>query len=229
MNKIKILLVAGLFAISSVATAGMSLKDKLAGVMEYSNNVVQVTDDTRAGSGTFISPSHVLTNHHVVKTLDIEGEEVIQQFRVHTPDGKTRVALVVGTDSTQDLALLKVVNYKHDSFARLATAVPDKLGSVWSLGFPSGIPLVITNGTYQYRFTNGADVNCELTTAPIFYGNSGGSTIHFEDGEPRLLGVSASVLTGGYSEYHHVACSISYVEIKKFISRVNPNLALNIF
>jgi len=224
--KIKILILAAILAVSTIPAVAQDLSDKL---LAYSNNVVQVFGNSGSGSGTFVSPRHILTNNHVVSPQTQQGAGVPSRMLVLTPDGKTRVALVLNTDVTNDLALLRIVNYKHNSYASFVSEQPTLLDKVWSMGYPGGVPLTITEGRYQYRFTNRYNHICEFNTAPIFFGNSGGSTVVVEDGQIKMLGVPTSIIAAGRSFYPHGSCSVSYTEIQKFIRRANPNLAMRIF
>lgn len=139
-----------------------------------------------SGTGFFVSATgHILTNHHV-----IDGCKV---FRVGVPGAPATPARVVASDSTNDLALLKV-----DLTATGVAAFDSRprLGSsVYVYGFPLGGILATTG-----NFTSGAitatagmadDTRLLQISAPVQPGNSGGPV---KDQSGNIVGVVVSKL-----------------------------------
>ncbi len=104
---------------------------------------VTAADEAGTGSGIILSSDgYVLTNTHVV-TLD--GDAANTTIQVETNDGRLLAAKVVGTDPTDDLAVIKLQNVSGLQPAQFA----DKLnvGDVAiAIGAPLGLSGTVTNG-----------------------------------------------------------------------------------
>jgi len=149
------------------------------------------------GSGFVIDTSgNILTNNHVVAG----ASKVTVQFE----DKKTADAKVVGTDPSNDLALLKV----DPSGLKLA---PLTLGSskavqvgdpAIAIGNPFGLDRTLTTGVIsalqrQIRAPNDFTIsNVIQTDAAINPGNSGGPLL---DAAGRVIGINSQIETGGGS------------------------------
>ncbi|MFJ3232192.1 S1C family serine protease [Streptomyces sp. NPDC086787] len=92
------------------------------------------------GSGVIISSGgEVVTNNHVVS-----GSSSI---KVRTSNGKTYTADVVGTDSSKDLALIKLRNASGLKAATLGDSDSVQVGdSVVAIGSPEGLTGTVTSG-----------------------------------------------------------------------------------
>jgi serine protease Do len=94
---------------------------------------------TTQGSGFFISADgYAVTNNHVV-----DGTGSIE---IQTDDQKTYPARLVGTDSTTDLALLKVDGRNDFAHVRLADRSPRVGDWVLAIGNPFGLGGTVTAG-----------------------------------------------------------------------------------
>lgn len=152
----------------------------------------QVTEGTSAGSGFILTADgYVVTNYHVV-----EGATAVQ---VITHNGQEHEASVVGFDSTNDVALLKVEN---------AEFVPVTLGSsseliigdmVVAIGNPLGE--LASTQTVGYVSGIGREVSTDsLTTismiqtdAAINPGNSGGPLFNMKG---EVIGITTAKYSG---------------------------------
>lgn len=173
------------------------------------------------GSGEFLTADgYILTNTHVV-TLD--GATATPDIEVKTFDGHVYRATLVGTDPTNDLAVIKID--ANTSFTPIKFADSDKVNvgdNVVAIGAPLGLSNTVTKGivsalnrTIQVSSAaapdeNGlglqlwsnqsaaAPINLDViqTDAAINPGNSGGALVN-EKGE--LVGVNVAIATAGSS------------------------------
>ena len=174
------------------------------------------------GSGEFLTEDgYILTNNHVV-TLD--GQSASGAIEVKTYDGKIFQAKLVGSDPTNDLAVIKID--AKTTFTPIKFADSDKLNvgdAVVAIGAPLGLENTVTQGiisalnrTIQvqssavtsqsgqggFQLLNGQQtsagnvVNLDViqTDAAINPGNSGGALIN-QQGE--LIGVNCAIASAG--------------------------------
>jgi S1-C subfamily serine protease len=147
------------------------------------------------GTGFVIDrDGHVLTNYHVVADAS--------SVSVGFDDNRIVPARVLGTDATNDLALLKV----DPSGLKLA---PLQLGDsktaqvgdpVLAIGNPFGLDRTLTTGVVsalqrEISAPNGFTIQHVIQTdAPINPGNSGGPLL---DAAGRVIGINSQIVTGG--------------------------------
>ncbi len=174
------------------------------------------------GSGEFLTADgYILTNTHVV-TLD--GATASPKIEVKTFDGHVYDAKLVGTDPTNDLAVIKID--ANTQFRPITFADSDKVNvgdNVVAIGAPLGLSNTVTKGivsalnrTIQvssaaapdnssggglqfWNNTSGTPaVNLDViqTDAAINPGNSGGALVN-ERGE--LIGVNVAIASAGSS------------------------------
>lgn len=148
------------------------------------------------GSGVIMTEQgHILTNNHV-----IAGADAIQ---VMLYDGRSATAMVIGTDSATDLAVLKI---------ELPDLQPIQLGNsdaarvgdvVLAIGNPLGFGHSVTQGIVSALGRSGLQLNTYedyiQTDAIIHLGNSGGALI---DTAGRLLGINTLIYTSNRKEEH---------------------------
>lgn len=92
------------------------------------------------GSGVVItSNGEIVTNNHVIAGA--------QSIKVRTSDGKSYTAQVVGTDSSKDLALIKLRGASGLKVASLGDSNGVQVGdSVVAIGSPEGLTGTVTSG-----------------------------------------------------------------------------------
>lgn len=92
------------------------------------------------GSGVIVSADgEIVTNNHVVSGAS--------SVKVRTSDGTSRTARVVGTDSSKDLALLRVEGASGLRAAPLGTSSGVQVGdTVVAIGSPEGLTSTVTSG-----------------------------------------------------------------------------------
>jgi S1-C subfamily serine protease len=151
--------------------------------------------DQATGSG-FVTDEdgHILTNAHVV-----EGASKIE---VKFSDDRTVDAKLLGSDSSTDVALLKV-NASKELLRplRLGDSSKAEVGdAVVAIGNPFGLDRTVTTGIVsalqrKLEAPNGFTIdNVIQTDAAINPGNSGGPLL---DSLGRVLGINSQIATGG--------------------------------
>ncbi len=157
------------------------------------------------GSGVVVGSGLVATNHHVV--------EDATEIEVHSNDGRSFVAEVVGTDPKSDLALLRLkapsgstpAKAGEPEFGLRPLAFGDssrlRLGDVvLAIGNPFGVGQTVTMGIVSAKGRSDLGIvdyeDFIQTDAAVNPGNSGGALV---DMEGNLVGINTAILsrTGG--------------------------------
>ncbi|WP_093768574.1 S1C family serine protease [Streptomyces sp. F-7] len=138
---------AGVTASSAAGTdvVPASLKGTVAGVAKaVSPSIVEIkaasSSGSATGSGVIVTEDgQVVTNNHVVAGAS--------QIQVRTNDGKSYSARVVGTDSSKDLALIKLEDASGLKAATLGDSDGVRVGDqVVAIGSPEGLTGTVTSG-----------------------------------------------------------------------------------
>ncbi len=157
----------------------------------------QTSSGTSTGTGFAITPDGlIVTNAHV-----IEGASGI---RVKVGDGKTTAATVVGTDTSTDIALLKVdTGGKKLATLALGDSSTAAVGDpVYAIGNPYGLDRTLTTGVVSalqrsIQAPDGFTISNVLQTdAALNPGNSGGPLL---DAAGRVIGVNSQIESSGSS------------------------------
>jgi putative serine protease PepD len=170
------------------------------------------------GSGVFLTADgYLLTNTHVV-TLD--GATSSVKVEVKTYDGHIYPAKVVGTDPTNDLAVIKVsagiqftpIDFADSSAlnvgdATLAIGAPLGLSNTVTKGIVSALNRTIqvasaaapdnsSGGGLQFYNGSGDSINLRViqTDAAINPGNSGGALLNQQG---QLIGINVAIANAG--------------------------------
>jgi S1-C subfamily serine protease len=183
------------------------------GVVDVTSNLVGQGGGA-AGTGMVLTPSgEVLTNNHVIEdassvTVKLDGR------------GRNLPAKVLGTDATDDVALLQI-----QGVSGLATVTPGDSSKV-AVGQPvlaignaldlQGAPTV-TQGTVSALgrtiTASGGNGGSETlngliqTDAPISPGNSGGPLV---DGSGHVIGITTAAATGGSQESTNSSSNVGF-------------------
>ena len=168
-----------------------------------------------SGSGVILTASgYILTNNHVIT---LEGATATPKIEVKTFDGMVYGATVIGTDPTNDLAVIKINPMNKLVPMNFADSSKLNVGqNVVAIGAPLGLDATVTSGivsaldrTIQLanssapenssggglQLFNGSgsapiNINVIQTDAAINPGNSGGALIN-ENGD--LLGINVAI------------------------------------
>ena len=152
------------------------------------------------GSGVIISKDgYIITNNHVIDNSD--------DVEITLHDNRTYKAIIVGTDPSTDLALLKI---KEEDLPTVPFINSDevKIGQwVLAVGNPMGLNSTVTAGIISAKGRNinilkdkYAVENFIQTDAAINPGNSGGALVNLDGG---LVGINTAIAspTGSFSGY----------------------------
>jgi putative serine protease PepD len=167
---------------------------------------VQAGSSGDIGSGVVLDKKgHILTNNHVVAALTQSqgGLNPTQQsgsskITVTFSNGRTATAKVVGTDETDDLAVIKVSGVNDLTPAKFAKSASLSVGqSVVAVGAPLGLSQTVTSGIVsnvarpvRSGENNDAVYMAVQTDAAINPGNSGGPLV---DLDGSVLGINSSI------------------------------------
>ena len=149
------------------------------------------------GSGVIISSDgYIITNNHV-----IEGSQSIE---ITTNDNKTYTAELIGTDSSTDIALLKIKPLEPLSYLTFGDSNLAKVGEwVLAVGNPFNLTSTVTAGIISAKSRDLSGQNTQSfiqTDAAVNPGNSGGALVN-TNGE--LIGINTAITskTGSYIGY----------------------------
>ena len=140
------------------------------------------------GSGVIVTnEGHIITNNHVVDQVD--------EIEVQLSDGRTKKARLVGADSQQDLAVLKIDDpgVKPLKLADSDTVQPGDF--VLAIGNPFGLQETVTDGIISWKGQpNSTDFRGDLlqTNAAINPGNSGGPLINLRG---EVVGINEQIVS----------------------------------
>ncbi len=156
------------------------------------------------GSGFIVTPDgYIVTNNHVVADAD--------QVSITLSDGRTFKAKVVGTDSTTDVAVVKI-DAKGLPTLAIGNDETTRIGDwVLAVGNPLGLDFTVTAGIISAKGRGGSEIQLPnagnftisdfiQTDAAINPGNSGGPLINLR-GEVIGLNSAIASQTGFYSGY----------------------------
>ena len=170
------------------------------------------------GSGVILSKDgYILTNTHVVT---LEGATATANIQVKFSDGRIVSARLIGTDPTNDLAVVKVVATGLQP-ATFADSSKINVGdSVLAIGAPLGLDATVTKGIISTlnrtideassapnAAATGATIHMSViqTDAAINPGNSGGALV---DSNGNVIGINVAIATAGSSSISGQAGSI---------------------
>ena len=149
------------------------------------------------GSGVIISvDGYIITNNHV-----IEGAQSIE---ITTNNNKTYTAELIGTDSSTDIALLKIKPLEPLSYLTIGDSNLAKVGEwVLAVGNPFNLTSTVTAGIISAKSRDLSGQNTQSfiqTDAAVNPGNSGGALVN-TNGE--LIGINTAITskTGSYIGY----------------------------
>ncbi|MEM9365578.1 MAG: trypsin-like peptidase domain-containing protein [Planctomycetota bacterium] len=174
------------------------------------------------GSGVIVDDEgYVLTNLHVIRR---ESGGVASELRVTLSDGRRVEAMVVGSDSLTDLAVLKV-NASSLLPIEWGDSESLKVGApVWAVGSPFGLDRTVTFGILsgKHRLVPAGVRNGSRTGYQDFMqsdvavnpGNSGGPLV---DARGTLVGINTAIVG---DTYQGVSFSIPSNVARKIYERI---------
>lgn len=162
------------------------------------------------GTGFALKNGYIVTNHHVV-----EGAKSIVVLGVNGNTSTEYKAKVVGVDKNNDLALIKIDDYRFAGFKNIPYAIPNTIREVGSDVFVLGYPLTtymgeeikLTNGIISSRTGYQGDVSTYQISAPVQPGNSGGPLF---DNKGNVIGIVNAGIPGAENVGYAVKTSYLY-------------------
>lgn len=209
---------------SAKAKSGTAV-DWSAVAKEVSDSVVAIdvatSDGEAKGSGVVISDKgYIATNNHVISGA--------QQIQVTLASGAVYSAKVVGTDTTTDLAVIKLDNPPSDlKVAEFADSDDLAVGeSVMAIGNPLGYDDTVTTGivsalnrpvTVTDDDNNAIVTNAVQIDAAINPGNSGGPTFNAAG---QVIGINSSIASTASSSGTAGSIGIGFAIPSNLVKRV---------
>lgn len=161
----------------------------------FSGRQVERRQLAGAGSGVIISPDgHIITNNHVIKDA--------VEISITLNDNRTYMADLVGTDSKNDIALLKIETEEQLPFVAFGDSDTTQIGEwVLAVGNPFNLTSTVTAGiiSAKSRDLSGGQSFIQ-TDAAVNPGNSGGALVNV-NGELVGINTAISSQTGSYVGY----------------------------
>ena len=216
---------------SAKAKAGTAV-DWTAVAKEVSDSVVAIdvatSDGEAKGSGVVISDKgYIATNNHVISGA--------QQIQVTLASGAVYSAKVVGTDTTTDLAVIKLDNPPSDlKVAEFADSDNLAVGeAVMAIGNPLGYDDTATTGivsalnrpvTVTDDDNNAIVTNAVQIDAAINPGNSGGPTFNAAG---QVIGINSSIASTASSSGTAGSIGIGFAIPSNLVKRVTNEIIDN--
>ncbi len=188
--------------------------------------------------------SYILTNFHVIarqitirevwdgmqgKKIKRETREPVTAFWfdyikcARSVGTRGRIADIVAHDEQRDLALLRLRDTER-GVERIAHMLPEdespKLGqTVWAIGAGLGFPPSMTSGEMAFAEQMIEGYRYQLATAPIIFGNSGGSLFSYSEVRKQyeMIGVPSRVSASGFQAVTHMGWSIPTETMRTFL------------
>lgn len=169
------------------------------------------------GSGViFTSDGYIITNYHVINGFNKLSVVVSDSYS----DGAEMEAVLVGSDSATDLAVLKVSRDEPFTAAALGDSDSLEIGQdVAAIGNPASLDKSLTRGIIsglnRYSSDQGYVLSSIQTDAAINPGNSGGGLF---DMYGNVIGIVNSKLVASDSSIENLGFAITINEAKPVIS-----------
>jgi S1-C subfamily serine protease len=210
------------------AKVGKMAPASLAQTLEQAT-VLVVSAGGDSGSGFFVAPNYVVTNHHVVGRAAPGSEALVLSKHLKTGYIGTVVATSqTGQGTEADFAVIKVDDVPAGSVRPLPLAAePTALGDVIAAGYPSiaiaqdrnlrrllagdlkaAPEVVLTRGTVSAVQNKERNTPMVLHSADISAGNSGGPLI---DSCGRVVGINTYIVTSRQTTKANYALGSSWL------------------
>ena len=169
------------------------------------------------GTGFALKNGYIVTNNHVV---DGASSILVQGINGTTVEYK---AEVVAVDKNNDLALIRINDYRFDGFGSIPYSIKETLCDVGSDVFVLGYPLTsymgeeikLTNGIISSRSGYQGDITTYQISAPVQPGNSGGPMF---DKNGNVVGVVNAGIPGAENVGYAIKTSYLYNLINSSVS-----------
>lgn len=206
-------------------TAGKMTPASLAQALEQAT-VLVVSAGGDSGSGFFVAPNYVVTNHHVVGRASPGSEALI--LSKHLKTGYVGTVVATSQPGQADFAVIKVDGVPAGSVKPLPVAgEPASLSEVVAAGYPAiaiaqdrnlrrlaagdlkaAPEVVLTKGTVSAIQNKERNTPMVLHSADISAGNSGGPLI---DSCGRVVGINTYIVTSQQTTKANYALGSSWL------------------
>jgi S1-C subfamily serine protease len=170
------------------------------------------------GSGFFVRPGVVVTNHHVVENM-MRGTVQLTVSAADATPPTWRITEIIAIDEEADLALLAVpgaTRAERPSLPFITTLDKINIGQkVYALGNPEGLTGTISEGIVSANLRKGGNIHFVQLTAPISPGSSGGPVINTRG---EVIGVAV----GALSEGQNLNFAIAAPSILPLLEKLDP-------
>ncbi len=175
---------------TSIVNAPTSMQD-----LFYGRNSQRAQVGT--GSGVIISPTgYIVTNNHVISDAN--------EISITLNNNKSYMAELIGTDTSTDIALLKIETEEDLPFMAFGDSDNAKIGEwVLAVGNPFNLNSTVTAGiiSAKSRDLSGRNLQSFIQTdAAVNPGNSGGALVN-TNGDLIGINTAISSQTGSYIGY----------------------------
>lgn len=172
--------------------------------------VVTIYAGEEIGSGSIVSPEGlVITNYHVIKN-SIEAQ-FDGRLSIETADGNRYFGKVIGTDTFNDLAIIRLKAARSFLPVRMAATNVLQIGQlVCAIGSPYGRPGVLTEGTLSQIKPNG-DLQSSVVLNP---GNSGGPLLNARG---EMIGVNKAILRFASGTNSGISCATGIRAVRSLL------------
>jgi S1-C subfamily serine protease len=202
--------------VESVYTKAAPSVVNITSTMTSYNYFNQPIPQEGTGSGfVYDAQGHIVTNFHVVENAE--------SISVKLQDGRTFPASVVGTDSSNDLAVIKVSADRLPPPLQIVDSQQLKVGQfVVALGNPFGLQSTLTFGVISalgrsIQSPDGRFIGEAIQTdTPINPGNSGGPLL---DLQARVVGINSQIISPSGT-----SSGIGFAVSSNTVMRVAPQL-----
>lgn len=150
-------------------------------ILHIDRAVVTILLGNGHGSGFFITPALMLTNHHVA------GNRA--QVRIRLSDGSEVIGRLLRTNSARDIALVEI-DTPLAAALPLRTSLPGRAETVYAVGSPddTGLAGTITRGIVSQIRTDERGLDWIQADVTIHPGSSGGPLL---DANGNVIGIAA--------------------------------------
>ena len=214
-------------AAAELPKTGKASSAQLAAALEYAT-VLVISEKGDSGSGFFISPNHIVTNHHVVSRMAPGSEALVVSRHLKTGYVGTIVATSPpGRPSQADFAVIRV-DVPAGAIRPLALAdEPSSLSDVVAAGYPalaisqdknlrrlaagdlkSAPQVVLTKGTVSAVQNKERNTPMVLHSADMSAGNSGGPLV---DACGRVVGINSFLVSDRQTSKVNYALGASWL------------------
>lgn len=170
------------------------------------------------GTGFALKNGYLITNNHVV-----EGAKTMHVLGVNGDYSIEYEAQTVAVDKNNDLALVRITDYRFGGYNNISYAVSNRIcevgEEVFVLGYPMtyymGEEIKLTNGIISSKSGFQGDISTYQISAPLQPGNSGGPMF---DSDGNIVGITSSGFRSAENVGYAIKTSYLYNLVESSVS-----------